>query len=316
MDKITNGLVVKEDNAVIENLDISNPKGVGLKITGNNVTVRNCYIHDTKDHGVLFLGTNGGILENSEIARCAMRNKPNTISGGWPSLVKVQSVDESESGLAHNIIIRNNYIHHGWGEGMGLRGSHIEVYGNTVEDCYSVGIYSNSDHTFIHSNFVVARDKSFYREGLPMAGIGGAEETFKSWGAHGHDSQTIINNIVLNCKYGYRYGRSENKKGLVNTVIGFNTFMGCKAPVSITYYPNQAGIVIHNNLVDKSIAVREADIAGNVVKKMTGKVAPDFIPEEPIPASGSFYVFEDYGGLPRADVPTVGAWEYMPSILG
>ena len=308
---ITTGLVVTEDNAIIEGYDITNTKGgVGLKITGNNVTVRNCKIHDTKDHGVLFLGTNGGVFENNEVTRCAMRSRPNTISGGWPSLVKVQSVDESPNGLAQNIIIRNNYIHHGWGEGMGLRGSHIEVYGNTVEDCYSVGIYSNSDNTYIHDNFVVARDPSYYRGGLPMAGIGGAEETFAKWGAHGHDTHTIVNNIVLNCKYGYRYGRSENKKGLVNTVIAFNTFAGCKTPVSVTYYPNQSGIVIENNLSDKAIAVREAELVGNVVKKISGLVPNDFIPAEPIPALGSYYVFEDYGGTPRRIPPTVGAWEY------
>ena len=108
---ITNGMVVSEDNAIIEGYDITNTKGgVGLKITGNNVTVRDCRIHDTKDHGVMFLGTNGGTLENCEITRCAMRSRPNTISGGWPSLVKVQSVDESPNGLAQNIVIRNAHL--------------------------------------------------------------------------------------------------------------------------------------------------------------------------------------------------------------
>jgi len=309
---ITNGLVVTKDNEVIEGYDITNIKGgVGLKITGNNVTVKNCYIHDTKDHGVMFLGTNGGTLENCEITRCAMRSRPNTISGGWPSLVKVQSVDESPNGLAQNIVIRNNYIHHGWGEGMGLRGSHIEVYGNTVEDCYSFGIYSNSDNTYIHGNFVVARDKSYYRSGYPMAGIGGAEETFAKWGAHGHDTHTVVNNIVLDCKHGYRFGRSDNKKGLVDTVIAYNTFAGCKsAPVSITYYPNQRGIRVENNLSNKPISVRGAALAGNVVKQQAGYAPEDFKLSAPVPAMGAYWVVDDFGHNARLGIPDVGAWEY------
>ena len=309
---ITTGLVVTEDNAVIEDYDITKTRGgVGLKITGNNVTVRNCKIHDTKDHGILFLGTNGGLLENCEITRCAMRSEPNTISGGWPSLVKVQSVDESPNGLAQNIIIRNNYIHHGWGEGMGLRGSHIEVYDNVVEDCYSFGIYSNSDNTYIHHNFVVARDRTYYRSGYPMAGIGGAEETFKAWGAHGHDTHTVVNNIVPDCKHGYRFGRSENNKGLVDTIIAYNTFAGCKsAPVSITYYPNQRGIRIENNLANKPISVKGATLAGNVVKQMTGFAPEDFKLSAPIPAVSGFWTNEDFGHNLRIGVSDVGAWEY------
>jgi len=312
---ITTGLVVTEDNAVIENYDITNTRGgVGLKITGNNVTVRNCFIHDTKDHGVLFLGTNGGLLENCEITRCAMRSKPNTISGGWPSLVKVQSVDESPNGLAQNIVIRNNYIHHGYGEGMGLRGSNIEVYGNTVEDCYSFGIYSNSDHVHIHNNFVVARDRAYYRGGYPMAGIGGAEETFARWGAHGHDTATIENNIVVGCKYGYRYGRSDNGKGLVNVIIAFNTFSDCKnTPVSVTYYSNQKNLLVANNIANKTISVKGATLSGNLVKSTNGYAPDDFKLTSPLPASPVYEVEKDFGGNVRTYPVDAGAWEYNGS---
>ncbi len=303
------GLIVKEDNAIVDGADISNPKGVGLKITGNNVTVRNSVIHDTKDHGVLFLGTSGGILENCEIHHAAMRNRPNTISGGWPSLVKVQSVDESPTGLAHDIIIRNNYIHDGYGEGMGLRGSNIRVHGNVVKNCYSFGIYSNSDHTHIEGNFVLADNPHYFRAGWPMAGIGGAEESFKGWGAHGHDTHTVINNIVVGTKYGYRYGRSTNKKGLVDTIIAFNTFSQIvAAAISVTYYPNQRGIGIHHNLVNKGVSVKGAEIVGNVVKNTEGKEPSDFAVQSE-PANKVYLTPKDFFQTERA-IYYVGAIEY------
>lgn len=248
----TTGLTVSENNAVVENADISNTgSGVCLRITGDNVTVRNSRIHNCQDHGVIFVGTAGGTLENSEVFRAAMRNTPDSISGGWPSLVKVQSVDESESGLAKNIVIRNNYIHEGYGECMGLRGSHITVSGNHVKDCYSVGIYSNSDHTTVSNNYVQCTGNAEYnRDGLPMSGIGFAEETFSSWGAHGHDSQTVTYNVVTGCKYGFRYGTSDFEQGLANTTIAYNTFHKIvKTPVSITEYPSQTNVSIHDNVV-------------------------------------------------------------------
>lgn len=250
--RYTSGLVVSENNAVVDGADISNSgSGTCLRITGDNVTVKNSKIHNCQDHGVIFLGTNGGLFENNEIYQAAMRNPPNTTSGGWPSLLKVQSVDESTSGLSHHIVIRNNYIHEGYGECMGLRGSYITVTGNHVKDCYSIGIYSNSDHTTVTNNFVECSGNTHYnRDGLPMSGIGFAEETFSNWGAHGHDSQTVLRNTVSGCKYGFRYGNSANNMGLVNTEVAFNTFAGIKtSPVSITHYPNESNINIHDNTI-------------------------------------------------------------------
>ncbi len=113
----TNGLVITRDGTVIDGADITNVDGgICLEIKANNVTVRNSYIHDCMDHGVRFLGgIKGGVFENNEITRAAMRYKPGQVSGGWPSLLKVQSADESPAGIAEGIIIRNNYIHEGYG---------------------------------------------------------------------------------------------------------------------------------------------------------------------------------------------------------
>jgi hypothetical protein len=249
--KYPNGLVVSENGAIVENADISQSgSGVCLKITGDNVTVRNSKIHDCVDHGVQFLGTNGGLIENSEIYRAAMKYKPNSVGSSWPSLLKVQSVDESASGLSHDITIRNNYIHEGYGECMGLRGSRINVTGNHVKDCFSIGIYSNSDHTRVENNNVECTgNPEFSRAGYPMVGIGFAEETFANWGAHGHDSQTVLNNTVTGCKYGVRYGTSDNSMGLANTEIAFNKLFNTKlAAISITHYPNETNVNIHDNI--------------------------------------------------------------------
>ena len=312
-----NGLVVKENNAIVENADISNVGGstVCLRITGDNVTVRNTKIHDCEDHGINFKGVNGGTLENSEIYRAAMRYKPNTISGGWPSLIKVQSDDETATGLSQNIVIKNNYIHDGYGECMALRGSHILVTGNKVKDCYSIGIYSNSDHTIVENNFVECTTNAEYlRDGLPMSGIGFAEESYAGWGAHGHDTQTVRNNIVTGCKYGVRYGSSTNGQGLSNTTIAFNTLANIATkPISITSYPSQSNVVIENNIASSvDVSATGSRVAGNVSKTFSAHSSPsDFILTAPLPATAPTTTALDYFGHTRLAPLDAGAVDYI-----
>jgi len=309
----TSGLNVTEDNAIVRDAEISNPNGICLNITGDHVTVENVYVHDCKDHGVRFLGTDGGQLLNSEIHHAAMQYKPNTISGGWASSVKVQSQNEiAGDGLAQNILIENNYIHHSYGECMGLRGSFVTVRGNTLEDCYSFGIYSNGDHTLIEKNFVICTGAAEYkRDGFDMAGIGMAEESFTGWGAHGHDSQAVINNVVSGCKYGFRYGASSKGMGLQYSVIAYNTFVSEAAPVSITYYANQQDVIVENNIASKFITVQKATVIGNVVYPFAeSDQLTDFALPWAVPAVGTNYLIgDDFYGNPRI-VRNAGAFEF------
>lgn len=309
-----NGLVVKENNAIVQNADISNPSGICLEITGDNVTVKDSYIHECRDHGVRFLGTDGGQLLNSEIYHAAMQYKPNSISGGWASSVKVQSQNEiAGDGLSAHILIEGNYIHHSYGECMGLRGSFVTVRGNTLKDCYSFGIYTNGDHTTIEKNFVICTgDPEYKRAGYDMAGIGGAEEGgFANWGAHGHDNQVVINNVVSGCKYGYRYGNSSFGMGLQYSVIAYNTFVTDAAPVSITYYAGQQNVIVENNIASKFISAKNATLAGNVVYPFAeSETLSDFALPWHIQATGNNYLIgDDFYGNARI-VRAAGAFEF------
>ncbi len=316
----TNGLTVSENGAIVENANITNGSGgVCLIITGDNVTIRNVKVHDCQDHGVMFKGTNGGIIENSEIWRAAMRNPPNSVQSGWPSLMKVQSIDETSTGLAQNIIIRNNYIHEGYGECMGLRGSHILVTGNHIKDCYSIGIYSNSDNTTVENNFVECTgNPEFNRSGEPMVGIGFAEESFSNWGAHGHDTQKVVNNIVTGCKYGVRYGSSTNGKGLSNSIIAFNTLnKTTNTPISISYYSSQTNDLIENNIAS-AVTANSAGmtIIGNLAHTFTNSSVPtDFILSSPLPALGTYTISTDFFNHNRISPADTGAIEYGSSTI-
>lgn len=315
----THGLVITQSNVIVDGADISNDgTGPGLKVTGDNVIIRNTKVHDTQDHGILLLGVNGALVENNTVWQTAMRNPPNTINGGWPSQIKVQSVDETPEGLSQNIVIRGNFVHHGYGEGMGLRGSYITVEGNIVQDNYSVGIYSNSDHTTIRGNFVLCTgDPAYNRDGMPMSGIGFAEEVFSKWGAHGHDSQVVINNVVEGCKYGFRYGASSNGMGLADTVVAFNTFSNIKASsVSITYYKSQSNVTVQNNLVSSVLSMKNVLGDGNVKYLFqAGSKAEDYRLQSPIPAAGPYIVPFDYAGTVRTDSLDAGAWEFYDGTI-
>lgn len=313
----THGLVVTRDGTVIDGADITNVDGgVCLEIRANNVTVRNSYIHDCVDHGVRFLGgIKGGLFENNEITRAAMRYKPGQVSSGWPSLLKVQSTDESPAGIAEGIIIRNNYIHEGYGECMGLRGTNLSVEGNFLKDCYSVGLYANSDHAVVKNNFVLCTGNPEYnRDGLPMVGIGFAEESFSGWTQrHGSWGQTVINNIVSGCKYGFRYGSSANSNGLKDTVVAFNTFYATtNAAISVVYYSSQANVTIHNNIASGySLNMNGISYLGNVNKTFSAWGVPeDFKLATALPAIGSYQMDVDFSGNFRNPPLDAGAWEY------
>ncbi len=317
----TTGLTVSGNGDIVDGANISNSNGgVCLNITGDNVIVRNSKIHDCQDHGVKFTGTNGGVLENSEIWRAAMRYSPNSVGSGWASLVKVHSLDESPTGLAQNIIIRNNYIHEGYGECIGLRGPNVTVTGNHIKDCYSIGIYSNSDSDTIEKNFVECTgNPEFNRSGQPMVGIGFAEESFANWGAHGHDSQKVLNNIVTGCKYGFRYGSSVNGLGLTNSIVAYNTFYKTtSSAISITYYGNQANNLIENNIASSVSANSQGmTIVGNVAHDFSAwKVPADFVLKAPLPATGSYSVANDYFGNARLSPLDAGAAEYGGTLGG
>lgn len=316
-EKYTNGLVVTRDGTVIDGADITNVDGgICLEIKANNVTVRNSYIHDCLDHGVRFLGgIKGGLFENNEITRAAMRYKPGEVSGGWPSLFKVQSTDESPAGIAEGIVIRNNYIHEGYGECMGLRGTNLTVEGNFLKDCYSVGLYANSDHVSVKNNFILCTGNSEYnRDGLPMVGIGFAEESFSGWTQrHGSWGQTVTNNIVSGCKYGFRYGTSANSNGLKDTVVAFNTFYATTNPaISVVYYSSQSNVTIHNNIASRSsLNTSGLSYVGNVDKTFSARSKPeDFKLTSALPATGSYQIGVDFSGNFRSSPLDAGAWEY------
>jgi hypothetical protein len=268
---------------------------------------------------VQFLGTNGGLFENNEVYRAAMRYEPNTVSGGWQSLVKVQSVDESSAGLAHDIVIQNNYIHEGYGECIGLRGYNLTVVDNHLMDCYSIGIYTNGDRSNIMRNFVQCTgNPEFNRSGLPMVGISAAEEQFTNWGAHGHDRQIVLNNIVTGCRNGFRYGSSVNGKGLTNSVIAFNTFSrATNASIAITYYSSQADNLIENNIVSSGILANLSGntVIGNLRSEFTSYAVPeDFKLLSSLPALGPYKTARDYGNFLRVEPFDTGAWDYRPVV--
>jgi len=304
-----NGLVVTEPGAIVRDAEIMNPKGVGLTIRAEGVTVDHVNVHDARSHGILILASHATV-QNSVITNNVLGTCYPGCSGGWESGIKCQSKDGG-LGLVQDVKILNNIVHDNKGEGMGLRCADVLVQGNTVYDNFSFNIYSNSWNIVIERNFVYCTGKNL-RDGFPAAGIGGQEEGFVNWPKSAHDI-TIRNNIVYKCKYGYRFGGAGGgvDPGLVRANIYNNTFyQAVAAEISIVYAPAQADVIIQDNIAKRIVYDgRGAASWNNVDVSMQGGLDPLlFYPAQHI--AGEMNHPTDFFGTSRT-LFSIGAIEWI-----
>ena len=90
----------------VKSMDVTNVKISGLKI------------HDTQQHGIVISGEDNEV-SNNEIYNCVLENKDvgKTLDYGWSQCVAAWGKDYN-SGFSKNIIIKNNFIHEAYGEGL------------------------------------------------------------------------------------------------------------------------------------------------------------------------------------------------------
>lgn len=195
----------------------------GTQVTGDHITVATHTIHDS-------------VLEN------AARDL-----GGWGSALKVREADD--------VIIRNNTIYNNYGEGMGIRGTHVSIYDNWVYDNYSVNLYiDNSNYVTAERNLVTCTaNTGFYRSGEPAMGISLGMETYTGWGMQFHDN-IVRNNFVGYCAKGISYWSSEEPTGgLITLTVEHNTFWGStNTAISLNSSAYSTGTVVANNIVQQS----------------------------------------------------------------
>ena len=190
----------------VKAMDVTNVKISGLKI------------HDTQQHGIVISGEDNEV-SNNEIYNCVLENKDvgKTLDYGWSQCVAAWGKDYN-SGFSKNIIIKNNFIHEAYGEGLDfLKCDGCSAISNNITNGFSMNIYIDvSKNIVIDGNILRVTSENYNTQWGKACAIGLAAES----------GGTVIDNILIqnNIAIGTRMAVYFFMGGYNNVKILHNTF--------------------------------------------------------------------------------------------
>lgn len=270
--------------------------GSFLTISGNNV-------HGSVRNGIwagysAFGTTSDLTISGNTVWNNVLENQNRTMSGGWAQAIGTQN--------ANRVTISGNKIYDNYGEGIAyVLSDGGTIKNNTVYDNYSVEIYlDNAQTTTVDSNLAYTTGNSaYYRSGYPASGIGTANESYST--SNPLNGLTIVNNIVLNSKYGFYYSNEANGGGLQNVTVANNTFY--KGAVDLLWIASAAHA---NSVVENNVFYQVGNVMTNVAGSGVTYRSNDWYGGTAGTASGSGDILADPrlanpGGLTAADYKLV-----------
>ena len=314
-------VVLAGSDLVVEGLEATNAREVGVRVEGQHITLRGMTIHNTHDHGIEINGQHV-IVEDSTIFLSNLINQDGSAEG-WGSGLKV-------SVGGQDIILRRNTVYHNWGEGIAVtRGVSVVVEDNTVYDNWAVNLYvDNSRDVVVDGNFITCTPGSEF--GTPI-GIALGEEVYSGWGAQ-LANVTLRNNIVGYCRNGVTFfGSDVGESVLRSVIIAHNTIVGTThTPIWLQNDSAQGGTLVANNLLQRAgggtglyIQTTAGVASSNNLTSGDPRFAttPGSTPDSYRLGAGSAAIDAgvvvpgaslDFSNRPRDSRPDIGAWEYTP----
>lgn len=231
--------------------EVRNSTRLGIAIWGGkNIRILNNRIHHSV-RGAIYAGysafgsTYDITIDGNDVYNNVLENQYHTMAGGWAQSIGVN--------LSDRVSITNNRVHENDGEGIVfVQTDNGVARNNTVFDNYSVGMYlDNAQYCTIDANFIYSTGNTrYYRDALPAAGIGTANESYAV--ANPLTDNRITNNIVVNTRWGFYYGAYEAGGGLKNTLVAHNTFYKATAAMVWLEADAHANNTIQNNIFFQS----------------------------------------------------------------
>ncbi|MCK5218089.1 right-handed parallel beta-helix repeat-containing protein [bacterium] len=267
-----NALVSLEGSHVIfADFEVVHSKGRGIRIWPNDYnTVRNCWVHDNHNCGILIYISDNCVVENCRI----------WLSGDFAPYARSATTLDWPGGLAlkysSNTIFRNNEVFNNWGEGIiPMASDHISIEDNVVYDNYAAQIYcGRQKYITVKRNLIYNTDApAFYRSGNPSAGLGFADEPQFADTPERTSNVIVINNLLVgNSQNIFWWGSKTNPTtggGFINSLIAHNTLINAQSntnePLGIVInYGTHTNCRIENNIVvqEKGDIVNGANFDG------------------------------------------------------
>jgi hypothetical protein len=287
--------LTKSSHVVVDGLEVRNAAGRGINLHEcAAVTVRNCSIHDVQCRA---LGGSGEklLFEGNKVWNACLVNADNAFvkagkKGGWPATVQTSMRDDKRAST--DVVFRNNEVRDSWGEGIDawfLDGGAIE--GNTVRDCYSVLIYTDTARNLrIDRNVCVVANDRFYRADLksPPAGIHFATERYDFEVPSLPDENIVVsNNLVIGTGHGISFwcdaGNTKPYNTYRNILVAHNVVKDVWwDPVGFDKVPDgspaPSGCAARNNVFYKGKKGGGISIANPAAWTFSANCWPDGIP--------------------------------------
>lgn len=238
--------------------EVRNSTHIGICVyPGSFLTISNNNVHGSIRNGIwagysTFGTTSDLTISGNTVWNNVLENQNRTMNGGWAQAIGTQS--------ANRVTITNNKVYQNYGEGIAyVLSDGGTIKKNEVYDNYSVEIYlDNAQTTTVDSNLAYTTgNTNYYRSSYPASGIGTANESYST--SNPLNSLTIVNNIVLNSKYGFYYSNEANGGGLQSVTVANNTFY--KGAVDVLWIASAAH---SNSVVENNVFYQVGNVMTNV----------------------------------------------------
>jgi hypothetical protein len=232
-------------------------------------------------------------------------------NGGWAGAFST-NVWWSTKAPSRHIIIRNNYVHDSWGEGIvPLHAEYVLIENNTVHDTWSMNIYlDNTRYTRVLGNRVYSTNPLYYRpsKGYAATGINMANEGY-DWPAVPLEHIVIANNLIMNTGQGIGFwfdaGNSMWENSYRHVTVSHNVIYNTqREALSIDAVPSNkrppSNLILQNNIIYQGQNGRLGWVNNLGAWQIVTNNWPDGVPDF---AQGS----GNFSDNPRFSNPTISA---------
>ena len=214
------GLVtVKGNYTNIVGLEVKRSMGRGYNINDcTNVNVTGGSVHHSRLGNILvYLDTTTVVIDGVEVYMAGEYAQYSRGSLTWPMAINMRG---------NFMTVRNCTIYNNWAEGLGAGkyANDVTFEDNILYDNYAViGIYlDHAQDVLVQRNIVYqSTDTAFYRSGEPAEGIAVNNES--DLASDYCSGITIINNLVLGCKWNIGLWAQGTLYGTSDMVVAHNT---------------------------------------------------------------------------------------------